>query len=123
MKDSRREGHTLPTGEALSTYVEDAGRGHMQLCVHSTCARVAYKQDCEAACSAHLRAAVAANAEAFMRDLVPVIADIRSGGRTSLRDIATELTARGIQTRRRGVWQVSNVKGLLARIDGALPCA
>ena len=70
-----------------------------------------------------LRVAVAANAEAFARDLAPVIADIRTGGSTSLRAIATELTARGIRTRRGGVWQVSNVKGLLGRIDGALPCA
>lgn len=64
-----------------------------------------------------LRAAVAANAEAFARDLAPVIADIRAQGRTSLRAIAAELSARGIRTRRGGQWQVSNVRALLARVE------
>jgi DNA invertase Pin-like site-specific DNA recombinase len=63
-----------------------------------------------------LRAAVSANAAAFANDLVPVIEAIRAEGRTSLRAIAAELTARGIRTRRGGVWQVSNVKSLLARL-------
>ena len=66
---------------------------------------------------AALRAAVAANAEAFARDLAPVIADIRAQGRTSLRAIAAELSARGIRTRRGGQWQVSNVRALLARVE------
>ena len=64
-----------------------------------------------------LRAAVAANAEAFARDLAPVIADIRAQGRTSLRAIAAELSDRGIRTRRGGQWQVSNVRALLARVE------
>lgn len=63
-----------------------------------------------------LRATVTANADAFARDLAPVIADIRATGHTSLRAIAAELTSRGIRTRRAGHWQVSNVKGLLARL-------
>jgi DNA invertase Pin-like site-specific DNA recombinase len=63
-----------------------------------------------------LRAAVAANAEAFAADLAPVIADIRANGHTSLRGIAAELTARGIQTRRGGAWGVGNVKGLLEHV-------
>jgi DNA invertase Pin-like site-specific DNA recombinase len=62
-----------------------------------------------------LRAAVAANADAFAADLAPVLADIRAHGHTSLRAIAAELTARGIRTRRGGRWGVANVKGLLAR--------
>lgn len=66
---------------------------------------------------AALRAAVAANVEAFARDLAPVIADIRAQGRTSLRAIAAELSARGIRTRRGGQWQVSNVRALLARVE------
>jgi DNA invertase Pin-like site-specific DNA recombinase len=53
-----------------------------------------------------LRAAVSANAEAFARDLAPVIADIRAAGHVSLRTIAAELTARGIRKRRGGAWGV-----------------
>ena len=37
-------------------------------------------------------------------------------GFLSLRAIATELTARGIQTRRGGAWGFGNVKGLLGRM-------
>ncbi len=64
---------------------------------------------------AALRATVSANAAAFAADLAPVLADIRAAGLTSLRAIATELTARGIRTRRGGKWGVGNVKGLMAR--------
>jgi DNA invertase Pin-like site-specific DNA recombinase len=63
-----------------------------------------------------LRTVVAANAESFAHDLAPVLADVRAAGHTSLRTIAAELTSRGIRTRRGGVWQVSNVQGLLHRI-------
>ncbi|WP_229804940.1 recombinase family protein, partial [Neogemmobacter tilapiae] len=63
-----------------------------------------------------LRATVTANAQAFAQDLAPVLADIRAEGHTSLRAIAAELTKRGIQTRRGGKWQVSNVVGLVGRI-------
>lgn len=63
-----------------------------------------------------LREAVAANADAFARDLAPVLDDIRAQGHSSLRAIAAELTVRGIRTRCGGAWQVSNVNGLLARI-------
>lgn len=62
-----------------------------------------------------LRATVSANAATFAADLVPVLADIRATGHTSLRAIAAELTARGIRTRRGGLWNVGNVKGLLQR--------
>lgn len=65
---------------------------------------------------AALRAAVARNADSFARDLVPVIADIRSRGHATLRAIAAQLNARRIQTRRGARWQVSNVKGLLERL-------
>lgn len=64
-----------------------------------------------------LRAAVAANAAAFAADLVPVLADISAAGHMSLREVAAELTACGIRTRRGGVWGVGNVKGLLLRSD------
>ncbi len=62
-----------------------------------------------------LRAAVSANAAAFAQDLLPVLADIRTAGHTSLRSIAAELTARGIRTRRGGRWNVGNVVQLLLR--------
>lgn len=63
-----------------------------------------------------LRAAVSANAAAFAADLAPVLADIRAAGHTSLRAIAAELAARGIQSRRGGAWGVGNVRGLLTRV-------
>jgi len=69
---------------------------------------------------AALRAAVSGNADAFARDLAPVIADIRAGGQTSLREIAAELDDRGIRTRRGGQWHVSNVRSLLIRVDAHL---
>ena len=64
-----------------------------------------------------LRAAVSANAAAFAADLAPVIADIRVAGHTSLRAIASELTSRGIRTRRGGKWNVGNLKMLLLRLS------
>lgn len=65
--------------------------------------------------SAALRRKVSANAASFAADLVPVLADIRAAGHTSLRAIAAELTARGIRTRRGGAWGVGNVGRLLHR--------
>jgi DNA invertase Pin-like site-specific DNA recombinase len=66
---------------------------------------------------AALRAAVSANAAAFAADLAPVLTDIRAARHTSLRAIAAEFTARGIRTRRGGVWHVGNVKMLLVRLE------
>ena len=63
-----------------------------------------------------LRAAVAANADAFAADLAPMLADIRAAGHVSLRAIAAELTRRGMLTRRGGQWGVSNVGNLVGRI-------
>ena len=51
--------------------------------------------------------AVTDNAEAFARDLVPVIDAIRASGSESLRCIAADLNAKGIRTRRGGRWHVS----------------
>lgn len=62
-----------------------------------------------------LRAAVSANAAAFACDLAPVLVDIRAAGHMSLRAIAVELTARGIRTRRGGMWGVGSVRALIAR--------
>ena len=66
---------------------------------------------------AALRAAVSANADVFAADLAAVVEDIRGDGHLSLRGMAAELTARGIRTRRGGVWGVGNVKGLLLKVD------
>jgi DNA invertase Pin-like site-specific DNA recombinase len=68
---------------------------------------------------AALRAAVSANAAAFAEDLAPVLAVIRAAGHAPLRAIAAELTARGIRTRRGGVWGVGNAKALLTRSSAA----
>jgi DNA invertase Pin-like site-specific DNA recombinase len=64
---------------------------------------------------AALRRTVSENADAFARDLAPIIEAIRAEGATSLRGIAAALNERGIRTRRGGRWWVSNVRGLLAR--------
>ena len=67
---------------------------------------------------APLRMAVSRNADAFARDLAPVLADIRSAGATTLRRIAAVLNQRGVLTRRGGSWGVSNVRNLIARVEG-----
>ena len=65
---------------------------------------------------AALRAAVTANAEAFARDLSPVLdRHPRRRPRLSPRD-RVELNARGIRTRRGGRWCVSNVRNLVTRL-------
>ena len=64
-----------------------------------------------------LRAAVAANADAFAEGLAPIIQGLQENGVTTLRDIAEALNDRGIMTRRRGRWHVSNVRGLLVRLS------
>ena len=64
-----------------------------------------------------LRAVVVANAEQHAADLADVVADIRAGGAISLRAMAAVLIARGMLTRRGGVWQVSNVNNLLQRLE------
>ncbi|TGD60294.1 hypothetical protein EYC08_21110 [Tabrizicola sp. WMC-M-20] len=51
-------------------------------------------------------------------DLAEVVDDIRASGKTSLRAIAAEMSARGISTRRGGQWGVGNVRGLLERAAG-----
>ena len=65
---------------------------------------------------AALRQAVTANADAFARSLAPLLETIRKGGHGTLRSVAAELNARGIQTRRGGAWHVSNVRNLVRRV-------
>jgi len=63
-----------------------------------------------------LRMAVAANADSFAETLAPVLENLRAQGHTTLRQIATALNTRNIQTRRGGKWHVSNVRNLLCRL-------
>lgn len=65
-----------------------------------------------------LRCTVAKNADRFAESLAPVLAEIREHGQPTLRAMAAELNARGIQTRRAGRWHVSNVRNLLSRLAG-----
>ena len=63
-----------------------------------------------------LREAVIANADAHAEALAPVIADLQAHGHTTLRSLASELNASGMQTRRGGSWHVSTVRNLLNRL-------
>lgn len=67
---------------------------------------------------APLRIAVSRNADAFARDLASVLAEIRAEGATTLPGIAAALNQRGVLTRRGGAWSVSNVRNLIARVEG-----
>jgi DNA invertase Pin-like site-specific DNA recombinase len=59
--------------------------------------------------------ATRAAAEAFARNVLPVIRDIQAKGAGSLRAIAAELTARNVRTARGGAWTAESVRTLLAR--------
>ena len=55
-------------------------------------------------------------ANAFVQRVLPIINSIKAQGMTSLREIAAELSARGVQTARGGnQWHASQVGNLLAR--------
>lgn len=60
-------------------------------------------------------AAVADRAAQRASDLVPIIRAIQAEGRTSLRDIAEALDARGITTARGGSWSAVQVQRVLQR--------
>jgi DNA invertase Pin-like site-specific DNA recombinase len=59
-------------------------------------------------------AALVAKADAFAASVGPVIAELRNAGQ-SLRQIAAELTRRGIQTVRGGPWTAAAVRSVLLR--------
>lgn len=59
--------------------------------------------------------AVAAIADKFSDNSVPVISDLRKRGFSTYRDIADELTRRGIKTSRGGEWHASTVRNLELR--------
>jgi DNA invertase Pin-like site-specific DNA recombinase len=67
----------------------------------------------EAAPKAH--AAHRAAADRFATNILPIIREIQSAGRTSLREIAAALNARGVRTTRGGLWGSSSVRNLLMR--------
>jgi hypothetical protein len=58
------------------------------------------------------------DAEAFYRDVVPLVAQLRAEG-LSLRAIAAELQRRGASPRYGDRWSASTVRRLLARADCA----
>jgi DNA invertase Pin-like site-specific DNA recombinase len=55
-------------------------------------------------------------ADAFARNVLPVVREIQAAGVQTLLGIAAELTRRGIRTSRGGAWAASNVRNLLARV-------
>src|SRR5271166_3437326 len=67
----------------------------------------------EAAPKAH--AAHRAAADRFATNILPIIREIQSAGRSSLREIAEALNARGVRTARGGLWGSSSVRNVLVR--------
>jgi hypothetical protein len=61
-------------------------------------------------------AKVKADADRYALDVLPIIIEIHSSGKTSLGEIAAELNNRGIPTPRRCQWQPITVSNLVARI-------
>ncbi len=59
-----------------------------------------------------------AKAAARARDLEPTIRELREGGVTSLRGVATALNARGVPAPRGGAWHASQVRDMLRRLEG-----
>jgi DNA invertase Pin-like site-specific DNA recombinase len=60
--------------------------------------------------------AVRARATQAADDLAAIVADIRAGGATSLRQIGAELGRRGIPSERGGTWGASAVRNLIGRM-------
>lgn len=58
-----------------------------------------------------------AQADDRARSIADDVAELRTEGRTSLRQIADGLNARGIETPRGGSWQPNSVRRLLHRLD------
>lgn len=61
-------------------------------------------------------AAARRQADEFATSIGPLASEMRGAG-MSLREIAGELTARGIQTARGGSWSASGVRSILARLS------
>ena len=69
----------------------------------------------EAARRAAVRA-VKAEADRTASNALPIIAEIRKSGATTLRAIAAALNARGVPTPRRGRWHAMSVRNVLSRV-------
>jgi len=54
-------------------------------------------------------------ADKFAANVRPIVEQIRASGATSLRDIASALTARGVPTARGGAWSAAQVANLMQR--------
>ena len=54
-------------------------------------------------------------ADRHAANVLPVIAEVRRAGATTLRDIAEALNARGVSTPRGGQWYAASVRNVLAR--------
>jgi len=63
----------------------------------------------------HAVAAIKAQAARATGNVVPIIAEIRRSGATTLRQIADALNARGVPTPRGGRWHPMSVRNVLAR--------
>jgi len=61
------------------------------------------------------RRTLAADADAFAANVLPIINALRRAGITDLRGVAAALNSRGVRTARGGRWHVSNVRNLLLR--------
>ncbi|WP_234992367.1 recombinase family protein [Roseisalinus antarcticus] len=59
---------------------------------------------------------VVANADLHAASLAPVVRKLQTQGHSTLRALAAQLNASGMQTRRGGRWHVSSVRNLLKRI-------
>ena len=63
----------------------------------------------------HAVAAITAEANRAAGNVLPIIAEIRRSGATTLRAIADALNARGVPTPRGGRWHAMSVRNVLAR--------
>jgi DNA invertase Pin-like site-specific DNA recombinase len=61
------------------------------------------------------RRALTEEADAFARNVLPIVDSLRQSGVTDLRGLADLLNARGVRTARGGRWHVSNVKNVIDR--------
>jgi DNA invertase Pin-like site-specific DNA recombinase len=59
-----------------------------------------------------------AEAERFAANVLPIIAQVRKAGASTLQQIADALNDRGVATARGGSWYPSNVRKVLARSKG-----
>jgi DNA invertase Pin-like site-specific DNA recombinase len=65
--------------------------------------------------TARANAAVSSQASRFAGNVLPIVAQVRAAGVTTLAGIADALNARGIHTARGGKWYATTVKNLLER--------